>query len=393
MTDPGDIIGIGSRGEGMTRDGRFIPFAVPGDHVDGHGQVTAGADHRVPPCRHYPVCGGCQLQHVSDAAYGQFLTDRIARALSAKALSAPTEAPHLSPPKARRRAVLRAQRNGAGVTIGFNAAGSHDVVDLAECHILDPALWVLIAPLRTLIATITSGAKPLTIVLTLVDQGVDVLIEGAIKTGPEPLARLAQFAEQHALARLAIDTGDGPEMVAFSGAVTVTLGRHVVSVPFKPFLQATVDGERTLIDAVTQSLSGVRAGVDLFAGLGTFALTVPGIVHAVEGSRDAALALGATRVVSVEHRDLFRRPLTPSELKRFDAAILDPPRAGAIDQVKQIAASAIKRVAYVSCNPATFARDAAILCEGGFAIERIKPVGQFRWSTHVELAACFTRSR
>jgi 23S rRNA (uracil1939-C5)-methyltransferase len=164
-----------------------------------------------------------------------------------------------------------------------------------------------------------------------------------------------------------------------------------VTLPEGAFLQATADGEAALVNAVQTALTGASIVADLFAGLGTFALALPGKVHAVEGARDAVLALTATRRVTVEHRDLFRRPLSSAELNRFDGIVLDPPRAGAKEQVGALAQSKVAHIAYVSCNPATFARDAKTLINGGYCLKRITPVGQFRWSTHVELAAAFSR--
>jgi 23S rRNA (uracil1939-C5)-methyltransferase len=178
--------------------------------------------------------------------------------------------------------------------------------------------------------------------------------------------------------------------------VTITLGGVPVPLPENAFLQATAEGEAVLVAAVREAVGEARILTDLFAGLGTFALALDGKVLAVEGARDAALVLKAAanraqRPVFVDHRDLFRRPLTPEELGRFEAVVLDPPRAGAKEQVAHLARAAVPVLAYASCNPATFARDAKTLVDGGWRLEWVKPVGQFRWSTHVELVGCFRR--
>ncbi len=385
------VIRIAARGEGVTEDGRFVPFAVPGDVVDAAGVVTPGAHHAVSPCRHFPACGGCQLQHADDEAYAGFLVERIASALAAQGLSADIRSPHLSPPRTRRRATLQAERRGKAVVLGFNEAASHRIVDLHECHILHPALFALVAPLRGLLRQLLADKGRARIALTLADQGVDVAIEGVSVETLEAAEALTAFGTARHLARLSINEGYGPSPRYAPDAVTVTLSGVLVALPEGAFLQATADGEAALVTAVREVTDGADNTADLFSGLGTFALASHGTAHAVEGSRDAILSLAATRRVSTEHRDLFRRPLSATELDRFDAIVLDPPRAGAKEQVAELALSAVPRIAYVSCNPATFARDAKLLVDGGYELNWVQPVGQFRWSTHVELAAMFSR--
>lgn len=384
---------IAARGEGVTADGRHIAHAVPGDVVDASGTVTPGPHHAVPPCRHFPTCGGCQLQHADDATYTDYIVDRIGSALRAQGLAPPEiRPPHLSPPRSRRRATLQAERRGRSVALGFNEGGSHRIVDLRECHILTPDLFALVAPLRTLLGQILGDRGRARIALTHADQGIDILIEGPPVEGLAAVETLAAFGATQRLARLSLDEGFGPSPRWQQDVVTITLGETQVALPVGAFLQATADGESALVSAVRSAVgAGAGATADLFSGLGTFALALPGKVHAVEGARDAILALAATHRVGAEHRDLFRRPLAGSELARFDAVVIDPPRAGAKEQAVKLAASAVSRIAFVSCNPATFARDARILVDGGYRLDWIQPVGQFRWSTHVELAAAFTR--
>jgi 23S rRNA (uracil1939-C5)-methyltransferase len=381
------IVRLAARGDGITADGRFVRLAAPGDTVTPDGALTAGPHHATPPCRHFPDCGGCQLQHVDDAAYVAFLRDRIAAALEAQGVPVPDIlAPHLSPPMSRRRAALKA----AGGSIGFNAEKSHRIVDMRDCHILRPELFALVAPLRRLL-TGRAGAT-----LTLADQGVDVLIEGLAVEGLQATEAIGAFAAENRLARLAIDDGYGAQTLWEPDPVTIALGGVPVPLPHGAFLQATVEGEAALVLAVREAVGEARTIADLFAGLGTFALALDGRVYAAEGARDAALALKsaagrAGRQVFVDHRDLFRRPLDAAELNRFDAVVIDPPRAGAKEQAPLLAASIVPRIAYVSCNPSTFARDAKLLLDGGYRLDWIRPVGQFRWSTHVELAGSFTR--
>ncbi|HEX8379657.1 MAG TPA: class I SAM-dependent RNA methyltransferase [Allosphingosinicella sp.] len=387
------ILRLAGRGDGVGESGQFYPLVAPGDVVLPEGGVEPGPHRQEPPCRHFPECGGCQLQHVDDQAYAGFLRDRIFSALAAQGVPAPDILPaHISPPNSRRRASLRWERGGA---LGFNAEASHRVIDMRECHILRPELFALVHPLRTLLRgmkpSATAGVR-----LTLADQGVDVLLEKVEAEGLAAAEALGAFAREHRLARLALDDGYGAQDRWEPEPVTVSLGAVPVPLPHGAFLQATAEGEQALVEAVRRSVGDARIVADLFAGLGTFALALPGRILAVEGARDAALALKAAagragRAVFVDHRDLYRRPLDLDELNRFEAVVLDPPRAGAKEQAALLARSSAPRIAYVSCNPSTFARDCAALVEGGYRFEWVQPVGQFRWSTHVELVGCFSR--
>jgi 23S rRNA (uracil1939-C5)-methyltransferase len=401
VTDDGEpIVRIAARGEGMTADGRHSPLSAPGDLLHVDGSLSHGPHHVDPPCRHFPKCGGCQLQHVDDASYADFLGERIVSALSHQKLEAPELAPAiLSAPETRRRASLRAERQGKKMLLGFNEAQSHHIVDLKMCAIMHPALFALVGPLRALLHPMLRDRRAAGVQMTLVDQGVDLLIEKVEVEGLAAIEALNDFAAQHKLARLSVDDGYGPQPRWEPEPATVTLGGVPVVFPAGGFLQATADGEAALVAAVEAIVGEAEIVADLFAGLGTFTLPLARArrVYAAEGARDAALALKsgaerAQRTVAVEHRDLFRRPLSTAELDRFGAVVLDPPRAGAREQAMALAATTkLPRIAYVSCNPSTFARDARTLVEGGWTLERITPVGQFRWSTHVELVAAFSR--
>ena len=391
-----EIIRIAARGEGVTADGRYAALAAPGDRLREDGTIEPGSGHQQPPCRHFPECGGCQLQHVTDEAYRAFLSNRVAGALAQHRLETEIRAAHLSPPNSRRRATLRAISAGKQVVIGFNAARSKRIVDMRECHILRPELFALIEPLRDLLGGALQVPAVAEIRLTLADQGADVLLSGVQAEGLEAAEALPRFGEAHGLARLSVDDGYGAETRYEPEPVTVTLSGVPVVLPPGAFLQATEDGERALVEAVREAVGEPGRSADLFAGIGTFALALEGESVAAEASREAALTLQMAarrsgRAVSVEHRDLYRRPYDARELAAFEAVILDPPRAGAEEQVRQLAVSEVPQIAYVSCNPATFARDAAMLVGGGYRLDWARPVGQFRWSTHIELAASFTR--
>ena len=385
------VVRIAARGDGVTASGKHVAFGVPGDVLLDDGGLAPGPHHQDPPCRHFPECGGCQLQHVDDAAYRGYLTSRVVGALAQHDLVAEIRAPHLSPPNSRRRASLRALRTAQGAVIGFNAAKSHRIVDLRENHILLPELLELVDPLRALLGRLLPAKRTGEVQLTLIDQGVDVMLKGVGATRLDEIEALTSFAGENGLARLSIDQGLGAETITEPDAATVTLSGVRVAFPPGGFLQATEDGEAALIDAVREATGEGGETADLFAGLGTFALAA-GAAYAAEASRDASAALKAAALgMRIEHRDLYRRPLDAAELDRFQAVILDPPRSGAEEQVRALGGSTVQRIAYVSCNPATFARDAKVLTEAGYRLEWVKPVGQFRWSTHVELCGAFSR--
>lgn len=385
------IVRIAARGDGVTASGRHVAFGVPGDAVLDDGALAFGPHHQQPPCRHFPECGGCQLQHADDDAYRDFLRSRVEGALAQHDLTAEVRPPYLSPPRTRRRATLKMLRVARGPLLGFSAQQSHQIVDMQECHILRPELFELVAPLRELLADMLMLRRIAEVQLTLIDGGVDVMLKGVPAGRLTEVEQLTSFAMKHDVARLSVDRGLGPEAIFEPQVSTVTLSGVPVAFPPGSFLQATEDGERALVEAVTEATAGVRKVADLFAGLGTFAIASRA-AYAAEASRDAVAALQRSApAMKVDHRDLYRRPLDKAELKSFDAVVLDPPRAGAAEQIALLASSAVGRIAYVSCNPATFARDAKILVDGGYKLEWVQPVGQFRWSTHVELAACFSR--
>jgi len=385
------IVRIAARGDGVTPSGRHVPFGVPGDALLDDGALAYGPHHQEPPCRHFPECGGCQLQHADDEAYRGYLASRVETALAQHGLTSAIWPPYLSPPNSRRRATLKALRVGSAVLVGFNAQASHRIVDMRECHILRPELFELVQPLRELLSGMLMPKRIADIQMTLIDGGADVAIKGVPAGRLAEVEQLTAFAMNNDLARLSVDRGLGPDTLYEPNPASVTLSGSRVAFPAGSFLQATEDGEAELVACVQEAIAGAPKTADLFAGLGTFALAT-GASYAAEASRDAAASLKrAAPAMNVEHRDLYRRPLDARELEPFGAIILDPPRAGAAEQIAALAGSTVRRIAYVSCNPATFGRDAKTLADGGHALEWVQPVGQFRWSTHVELAACFSR--
>jgi 23S rRNA (uracil1939-C5)-methyltransferase len=406
-----EIIRIAAKGDGITASGRFAWGAAPGDLLRADGTLEPGPHHATPPCRHFGRCGGCQLQQLDKQSLAEFVSARVSNASASQELGAELiKLPHLSPPGARRRVSLRAESSQGRVVIGYREAKSHRLVELAECPVMLPEFVALLTPLRKLLITASSGKKQgkgrhahaklaADLDLAMTEQGIDVAIKGLTVEGLTATEALLDFARAHGLARLALDSGYGPEAQWEPEPVTVSLSG--VSVPFPPgsFLQATLDGEQALTEAVCEWLTGAGSVADLFAGLGTFAFALAGQgskVLAVEAARDAhnackSAAGRAQLPIHSLHRDLFRNPLLPDELERFDAVVLDPPRAGAREQVERLADSVVPKVVYISCNPSSWARDAKMLVEAGYRLKELRPVGQFRWSTHVELASLFVR--
>lgn len=393
------IVRIAAKGDGVTADGRHVPLSAPGDRIASDGALLRGPHHVDAPCIHFPACGGCELQQLDQESLADFVTGRVTGALAGQGVRPQTVLlAHVSPPRTRRRASLRAARSGRTIVIGFAESGSHKLIDLAMCEILDPRLFALLGPLRSLLLLILPDRRAAHVRLSLVDQGVDLLLEGVRIEGLAADEALLDFAAAHRLARVTIDEGEGQQTRWEPEPVTVSFGGVSVGFPPFAFLQATPDGEAALVEAVRQVLPDRGVIADLFCGLGTFALALGQArpVYAAEAARDLVLSLKsaanrAQRRMVVDHRDLFRRPLTPEELDKFAAVVIDPPRAGAREQILQLAQSKVPLIAYVSCNPASFARDAAHLVAAGYVLESVKPVGQFRWSTHVELVGIFRR--
>jgi 23S rRNA (uracil1939-C5)-methyltransferase len=419
-----DIEEIGARGDGIGRlpDGErvFVPFTVPGDRVrarisasDGEGMAAravawlARGDARAePPCRHFGDCGGCALQHVAPGYYSEWKRELVEIALRRRGIEAGKIAPIVTAaPASRRRADFAAVRRKTDVLLGFNARMSHRVVDLAECPVMEPAIASLLAPLRALLLDLLKPADKAGVAVALTDSGLDVILESAIALGAGGREKLAAFAETHDLARLSRrhPNARSAEPIVERRPVRMSFGGVAVELPAGAFLQATKAGEAALIAAVLDAVEDAPRVADLFAGCGTFTFPlakrtgVAATVQAADGVEPAIAALtrAAQRAglgrVSAAVRDLAKRPLGPDELRRVDAVVFDPPRAGAKEQADALARSSVPVVVAVSCNPATFARDARLLVDGGYTLDWVRPVDQFLWSPHVELVARFSR--
>jgi 23S rRNA (uracil1939-C5)-methyltransferase len=410
---------IGGRGDGIARlDGRplYVPFTLPGDRVSvgiegtrgdglaGHvlSLLIAGPGRVTAPCPHFGRCGGCALQHLEDGLYAAWKSAQVALALARRGLrDVPLQPLIRIPAGTRRRASLVAERAGGAIRLGFHERASHRVVDATTCLILTAGLAALLPPLRRALRPLLGERERAQLTLTEADTGIDLLVGTSRPPGlaaHEALAALAQAAD---LARLAWRGPAGaPEPVALRRPVEMRFGGVAVELPAGAFLQPSAGREAALVGAVTAALANCQTVADLYAGCGTFTfpLAHTARVHAVEGEGEAigALVAAARRAglgpqVSAEARDLAQNPLTPEELARFDGVVFDPPRAGARSQAERLAASRVGHVVALSCDPATFARDARILVDGGYRLESVSPVDQFIWSPHLELVAVFRR--
>ena len=389
------------QGMGRTAEGKFVPRVLPGEEIelleDGTARIlTPSADRVSPPCRHYKSCGGCAMQHASDDFVAKWKVETVARALSAQGIEAEISGIETSPPASRRRAKLSGRRTKKGTLVGFHGRASDMVVEVPDCRLLSPALLATLPALHDLTALAASRKGEVGLTVTESLAGPDIQIETDKELTGELRIELAALAQKHRIARLVWQD----EQVVMIEPPLQRFGKAQVVPPAGAFLQATAEGEAALLRAVKQAIGGASKVADLFSGCGTFALPLAETaeVHAVEGEKAMVAALdrgwreaqGLKRVTS-EARDLFRRPLLRDELARFDAVVIDPPRAGAEAQVAEIAASAIPLVAMVSCNPITFARDVKTLTGAGFRLESVLVVDQFRWSSHIEVAAKLVR--
>jgi 23S rRNA (uracil1939-C5)-methyltransferase len=404
---------VGHRGDGVALvDGRtvYVPYTlggetvevapVPGHHPDRRRllAVEQASPERIAPfCPHFTVCGGCAIQHWEAEGYRAWKRDIVIETLAQAKLDCEV-APLIDAHGLGRRRITLHARIGTHdvVKVGFAAANSHDIVPVDRCPILAPGLSGALEAAWALAEPLISIGKPLDIQITAADNGLDVDVRGSGPLQPKTIATLSRLAEQHRLARL---TRHG-ELVLMRTPPVIAIGTAQVSLPPGSFLQATAAGEETLAAQVGEHCRRAKHIADLFCGVGPFALRLAqksrisafdSDAGAVTALQKAAASTPGLKPVKTDARDLFRRPLMPQELRDYDAVVFDPPRQGAQAQAQQLAASKIPVVVAVSCNVATFARDARILVDGGYRLEGVTPVDQFRHTPHVELVARFTR--
>ncbi len=396
------IEGLTHLGLGKVDDGRtLLPRVLPGEEVavaqDGTVRIiTPSADRVAAPCKHFKTCGGCAMQHASDAFVAKWKLGIVQKALSAQRIEITFRDVLTSPPNSRRRAKLAGKRTKSGAMLGFHAKGTNTLIPVPECQLLTSKLMASFPMLGALVVIAASRKAEIALTVTETISGLDIVVDTEKLLTTELRTELAEFAQVNDIARLVwVD-----EPVVTMHPPVQHFGNTAVVPPAGAFLQATKHGEMALLGAVEEITASANRIVDLFAGSGTFTLPLAARaeVHAVEGEKDMIAALDrgwregkGLKRVTTESRDLFRRPLEPDELRKFDAAVIDPPRAGAEAQIATLAVSDVKVIAMVSCNPVTFARDAITLQKAGFVLNWVQVVDQFRWSAHVEVVGSFTR--
>jgi 23S rRNA (uracil1939-C5)-methyltransferase len=411
LTEHLTIRALGHRGDGIadTADGPvFVPYTLPGEAVEvepfpGHPDrrhllrvETPSAERIAPVCPHFAVCGGCHTQHWDFARYLAWKRSLVVDALRQAGLDAPVDDLIDAHGAGRRRAVFHARRSPKDVLeVGFAAYRAHHIVSIDRCPVLAPSLAGAIPAAWALAEALGAMNKPLDIQVTASEAGLDVDVRGSGGLPPQRAAALVRLAETHRLARL---TRHG-EMIAQRAVPTVRMGKATVALPPGAFLQATAEGEAVLSRLVAAHVGAAKLVADLFCGVGPFALRLAegARILAADADAPAVAALNQAakapglKPVDAQVRDLFRRPFLPEELKRCDAVVFDPPRQGAEAQARELTGSKVPLVVAVSCNVATFVRDARTLVDGGYRLTAVTPVDQFRYSPHVEIVARFAR--
>jgi len=406
------IARVGAMGDGVadTPAGPiYVPYTLPDETVEvaqwpGHPdrrhlvKVDIASPQRTAPvCPHFGVCGGCALQHWASASYRGWKRELVVLALERAGLVPLLDDLIDAHGEGRRRAVFHARSGEHGLLeVGFAARKAHHVVAIDRCPVLAPGLDGAITAAWAIAEKLAAMRKPLDIQVTATEGGLDIDLRGSGPLSPLRLQELAEVAARYRLARL---TRHG-EIAAQQAVPVVRMGRAQVVLPPGAFLQATAAGEAALAELVETYCLGAAKVADLFCGVGPFALRLAQRARIVAADNDVAAIAALRRAadttahlkpIETQPRDLFRRPFTPDELKPFDAILFDPPRQGAQAQASALAASGVPRIVAVSCNPATFARDARILVDGGYRLTRVTPIDQFRYSAHVELVGLFER--
>ena len=401
------IHSIGRQGDGVaeTPQGRVhVAFTLPNERVeierDGERgtlkRIVEASAGRIPPaCRHFGECGGCALEHWAAEPYLAWKRNLVVEALSREGVSAEVAQTIPAYGTGRIRAVFHSGRGANKGAVGFAKRRSHEIVDLEECPVLAPQLEASLPLARELTKILLAAGKPIDLHITVAERGLDIDIRGPGKLAKAIESKIVAFAAQKKILRVSLHG----ETLAQLMPPTHLVGNVRVNLPPGPFLQATAEGERVLAEKVLQAAEGAKSAADLFCGIGTFALRLAGTakVAAFDNHEPSILALQAAakspglKPVTASTRDLFRWPLVTDELKKIECVVLDPPRQGAEAQARELAKSKVSKIAYVSCDAGSFARDARILVSGGYKLGEVTPVDQFQYSPHVELAGVFKR--
>ena len=395
------VIAFTHHGMGRLDDGTLVPRVLPGEVVeiaeDGSPRILEPSVDRVKAiCTHFKSCGGCSVMQASESFVANWKTGIVETALRAHAIKTEIKPIYTSPAQSRRRAKFSGRRTKKGAMVGFHATGSSTLIEVPGCQVLTATLKLVIDALQEI--TISAASRKSEAQYTVIDSenGPDVLVETDKNLTDQLRLEMAQLAQRHNIARLSWND----DVIVMREHPVIRFGSALVLPPPGAFLQATVDAQTKLSDCIQEIVGDAKRVLDLFSGCGTFSFPMAqsAEVHAVEGSNDLidALDMGfrkteGLKLITTEVRDLFRRPLEPDEFRHFDAVVVDPPRAGAEAQMQTLIKANISKVAMVSCNPVTFARDAKTLVDGGYTLNWIQPVDQFRWTAHVELVASFSK--
>lgn len=402
------IIELGHRGDGIAHSDAgpvYVAGALPGETVsakvvDGRARtatVTLKSPDRIDPvCRHFEVCGGCSVQHLAKEPYLAWKQDLVARALQDRGIETAISPVVAATDSGRRRAVLTATRAGRHTLLGYHEKASHRLVDIAECPVLDPAIAKVLPGLKSLATEVLPRKGDVRLTVLQTTAGLDVAIDKADKAFERKIPALSHKTIELDLARLSVN---GEVLLEVRPPVLDMGGIGLVPPP-GGFTQATLAAEDVLSKLVLDGVGSARSVADLFSGIGTFALRLArqANVHAVEGDATALATFDRAlrkpqglKKVTLEQRDLFRRPLVHEELEAFEAVVFDPPRAGAQAQAELLSGSKVGTIVAVSCNPATFARDTRLLIDGGYTLQSVTPVDQFLYSPHIEAVAVLRR--
>ena len=396
---------LGHLGDGLAAGPIFVDRALPGEVVSGEllddrlhdTRIVTPSEHRITPqCSAFKRCGGCALHHAHPDFVAQWKQEVVVRALAAQGITGKIQAIHTSPENSRRRAKLTGRRTKKHATVGFFGKASETIQPIEPCRVLVPEILDIIPALEQFTAQFGSRKGQLGFWVLASERGIDVSVEGLGHLADADFGPFARWAGSYGLARLSV----GHEIICQHQAPQMTFGKVKITPPPRAFTQATEAGERALQAAVARALVGADRIIDLFSGAGTLGLPLADVATLQCFENDAALleALAhgvrhtqGIKTVTTSTRDLFRNPIDHTDLKPFNAAIIDPPRAGAEQQVGQLARSDLRDIAMVSCNPVSFARDAALLCNGDYSLKWIEVVDQFRWSPHIEIVAHFSK--
>jgi len=408
-----EITELGASGDGigfLEGNQYYVPFTMPGDHVQienpekrGNGFLatlvnilTPSSNRSTPKCRHFGTCGGCSLQHIGDAELADWKQARVESTLQKAGIVNTLVNPTItSPENSRRRVEFVAAKRKKGVMIGYHLRRSKQIFDVGECPLIKQQILALVKPLRAMLPTVMPRNSKARLTITDTTNGLDLLITANFSIDLEAREILANFAQTNKLCRICWYDEEEKllEQVSAIRPAEIAIGSKQGLIPPGGFLQATLEGQEALIRLALEALPSGAKILDLFSGCGSFSLPAAHqakAVRAIEGDEELIFALqnAANKYmlpITTETRDLFRNPLIPDELNKFDAIIIDPPRAGATAQVEEIASCNVQHVVFISCNPVSYARDVKLLTDNGYELKEVTPIDQFRWSSHVEL--------